>query len=461
LSTHAKPPFRKCLLSSGLISAPDLEQIMVGLRKQLPPVETEVPDAKIAATLVERKYLTKFQANQLLAGHAKLSLGPYIIQDSLGQGGMGQVFLAKHQMLGRLVAIKVLPRSKTSPEAIASFMREIQNQAKLDHDHLVRAIDAGHDGNVYYLVCEYIPGADLRRFVRERGPLGMIEAANVITQAARALDYAHQSGLLHRDVKPGNILVTPDGLAKVSDLGLAGWLHDSDDPRAGKIVGTADYLSPEQIQTPLKVTAQSDVYSLGCSLYYAVTGKVPFPGGTTREKAKRHCEDMPIHPRVLNPNLSERFVAVLAAMMAKKTSDRLRNMGEVIEKLSPWVAQREAGLPSDSAEWRMESPTVDVLDGNQDTEPSDSDIKAGLSSQRLVPPRVMKAPSSNSVWTIPEDLNAIPGSQSQSQVSMLPDVIFEDRPSNQAWMIPVLLGLVALLAVGLVIMIVMQAMTMK
>jgi serine/threonine protein kinase len=211
----------------------------------------------------------------------------------------------------------------------------------------------------------------------------------------------------------------------------------------------------------LQVNAQSDVYSLGCSLYYAVTGKVPFPGGTTREKAKRHCEDMPIHPRVLNPNLSERFVTVLAAMMAKKTSDRLRNMSEVIEKLSPWVAQRDSGLSSDSAEWRMESPTVDVLDGNQDTEPSDSDIKAGLSSQRLVPPRVIKAPSSNSVWTIPEDLNAIPGSQSQSQISMLPDAIFEDRPSNQAWMIPVLLGLVALLAVGLVIMIVMQAMNMK
>jgi serine/threonine protein kinase len=289
----------------------------------------------------------------------------------------------------------------------------------------------------------------------------MIEAANVITQAARALDYAHQSGLLHRDVKPGNILVTPDGLAKVSDLGLAGWLHDSDDPRAGKIVGTADYLSPEQILTPLQVTAQSDVYSLGCSLYYAVTGKVPFPGGSTREKAKRHCEDSPIHPRVLNPNLSERFVTVLAAMMAKKTKDRLRDMSEVIEKLSPWVAQRDSGLPSDSAEWRMDSPTVDVLDGNQDTEPSDSDIKAGLSNQRLVPPRVIKAPSATAVWTIPEDLNAIPGSQSQSQISMLPEVILEERSGNQAWMIPVLLGLVALLAVGLVIMIVMQAMSMK
>ncbi len=160
-------------------------------------------------------------------------------------------------MLGRLVAIKVLPRSKTTPDSIASFMREIQNQAKLDHDHLVRAIDAGHDGNVYYLVCEYIPGADLRRFVRERGPLGMIEAANVITQAARALDYAHHSGLLHRDVKPGNILVTPDGLAKVSDLGLSGWLHDSDDPRAGKIVGTAIIFHPSKFKRRCRSTRRA------------------------------------------------------------------------------------------------------------------------------------------------------------------------------------------------------------
>jgi serine/threonine protein kinase len=142
-------------------------------------------------------------------------------------------------------------------------------------------------------------------------------------------------------VKPGNLLVTPSGLTKVSDLGLAGWLNDTDtDPRAGKIVGTADYLSPEQILSPTEVTPTSDIYSLGCALYYAVTGKVPFPGGTSREKAKRHLEDTPIHPRRLNPSLSEEFVEIIADMMDKSPERRIQSATEVITRLKPWTSDR-------------------------------------------------------------------------------------------------------------------------
>ena len=160
--------------------------------------------------------------------------------------------------------------------------------------NLVRAYDAGHDGNVYYLVTEYVPGTDLRRLVREHGPLETTQAASIIQQAAWGLQHAHDQGLVHRDVKPGNILVTPDGQAKVSDLGLVAVLDPLIvDPKAGKIVGTADYLSPEQIRSPRDVTSVSDIYSLGCTAYYAITGKVPYPGGSTREKARRHCEDTP------------------------------------------------------------------------------------------------------------------------------------------------------------------------
>ena len=125
----------------------------------------------------------------------------------------------------------------------------------------------------------------------------MHHAAMIISQAARGLQYAHEIGLVHRDVKPGNILVTPDGHAKVSDIGLAAWsMGLDDDPRAGKIVGTADYISPEQIRSPLSVGPGSDIYSLGCTLYYTVTGKVPFPGGDSKSKCKRHCEQTPWHP---------------------------------------------------------------------------------------------------------------------------------------------------------------------
>ena len=193
--------------------------------------------------------------------------------------------------------LKVLPLERATPEAISNFMREARTQAKLDHPNLVRVYDAGRDGNTHFLVVEFVPGTDLRKVVRSQGPLTQQQAASVILQAARGLEYAHQRGLMHRDIKPGNILVTPEGVAKVSDLGLAGFMHEGwSDPRAGKIVGTADYLSPEQISTPIEVTHLTDIYSLGCTLYYAVCGKVPFPGGTAKDKA-----DSPLQRHALPP----------------------------------------------------------------------------------------------------------------------------------------------------------------
>ena len=239
--------------------------------------------------------MNAWQAKQLLDGRTKFTLGSYRIVDSIGQGGMGQVFKAEHAVLGHVVAIKVLPRDKSTPEAIANFTREIQSLRKLDHRRLVRSLDEGRDGNVYYLVTEFVPGTDLRKLVRRDGPLSMEAAAGIISQVAEALQHAHEQGLIHRDVKPGNVLVTPEGEAKLSDLGLAGPMGKDmeDDPRHGKIVGTVDYISPDHIASPGYPTSGWDIYSLGCTLYYAVTGKVPFPGGTTADKARAHCELRP------------------------------------------------------------------------------------------------------------------------------------------------------------------------
>jgi serine/threonine protein kinase len=157
-------------------------------------------------------------------------------------------------------------------------------------------------------------------------------------QAALGLAYAHEEGLIHRDVKPANILVTPESVAKVSDVGLAGFAADLvDDPRAGKIVGTPDFISPEQYSTPLQVNPASDVYSLGCTLYYAVTGKAPFPGGDTASKIRRHLEATPLHPRNFNPNLSEEFVDIIADMMEKDPRKRIQTMTEVAARLEVWV----------------------------------------------------------------------------------------------------------------------------
>src|SRR5262245_30731347 len=338
--------FRNSALLSKLVTADQLEQAVLtaGVTAEVttpagaPPSPAELDDTALANRLVEMGILTPYQAAQIKAGRTKFGLGPYIVTDSLGQGGMGQVFKGVHRVMGRECAIKVLPLHKATPDAIANFMREVRTQAQLDHPNLVRAYDAGCDGKINYLVVEYVPGVDMRRLVRRQGPLTQQQAASVIMQAARGLDYAHKRGLVHRDVKPGNILVTSQGIAKVSDLGLAGFLYEAEnDPRAGKIVGTADYLAPEQIRAPGEVSHLIDIYSLGCTLYYAVCGKVPFPGGTARDKARRHCSDTPWHPRRFNAELNEEFVEVIADMMEKDPKARIQTAAEVVARLELWA----------------------------------------------------------------------------------------------------------------------------
>jgi serine/threonine protein kinase len=339
--------FRRSALASGLVTVEHILEAENAVRAAHGSIGTwvEVDDGALAAKLVEQGRLNPWQAAMLKAGRVKFSLGPYQIIDAIGQGGMGQVFRAEHKLMGRVVAIKVLPRHRSTPEAIASFNREIRAQAQFDHENLVHAYDAGHDGNVNFLVTEYVPGIDLRKLVRERGKLSMQDAATIISQAARGLAHAHAKGLVHRDVKPGNLLVTPDGRTKVSDLGLAGFLgvEDPDDPRAGRIVGTADYLSPEHIKSPGEMSPVSDIYSLGCTLYYAVTGKVPFPGGTTRDKARRHCEEIPLNPRRFNLELTDEFIDVIAAMMEKEPTKRLQSGGDVVRRLAPWAKESVVG----------------------------------------------------------------------------------------------------------------------
>ncbi len=366
--------FRRSALASGLVSVEQILEAEAALRAAHGPPGpwTDVDDEFLAAKLVELGRLNRWQAAQLKVGRSKFSLGPYLVIDSIGQGGMGQVFKAEHRLMGRVVAIKVLPRHRSTPDAIASFTREIRASAQFDHENLVRAFDAGHDGNVYFLVTEFVPGTDLRKLVRARGKLSMQDAATIISQAARGLAHAHARGLVHRDVKPGNLLVTPSGQTKVSDLGLASFLDvdNSDDPRAGRIVGTADYLSPEHITAPDSLSPSSDIYSLGCTLYYAVTGKVPFPGGTSRDKARRHCEDTPLNPRRFNPELSDEFIDVIAAMMEKDPRRRIASCDEVVARLAPWAIDSVASL-NEAGRSSASSPAAlrPVLPTMSDTEP--------------------------------------------------------------------------------------------
>ena len=335
MTNSSKLSFAEAAIRSGLITEKNYARAV-----ELAGTDDQ---ARISEALIKSGLITSYQAQQLRDGRTKLSLGPYLITDFIGQGGMGRVFKAVHRVMGRECAVKVLPLEKSTRESRDSFMREIRLQAGLDNPYVVRAYDAGVDGNVHYLVTEYVPGTDLRKMIRSRmqedgSALTMSEAALVISQAATGLQYAHDLGLIHRDIKPGNILVTPDGHAKLSDIGLAAWsMGLQDDPRAGKIVGTADYLSPEQIRDPMSVGPLSDLYSLGCTLYYSVTGKVPFPGGDSKAKCRRHCEETPWHPRNLAPDLAEDFVDTIADMMEKDPSRRIQSASEVAERLEPWI----------------------------------------------------------------------------------------------------------------------------
>jgi serine/threonine protein kinase len=335
--------FQNAALASGLLSQQQLDDALTGLVSSTPGAAqtiAQVLDEELGRRLVELGYLNRWQVEQLKEGRTKFTLGPYRIVNAIGQGGMGHVFKAEHKMLGRFEALKVLPKHRSTPEAIAAFQREIRAQAQLDHPNLVRATFADHEGDTYYFVTEYVPGTDLRKLVRRNGPLPPAIAATIISQAAEGLHYAHRKGLVHRDVKPGNLLVTPDGHTKVTDLGLAWGLMDdlagAVPEKTRSLVGTADYMAPETITDPDQVRPVSDVYSLGCTLYYAITGKVPFPGGSTAEKMQRHLRETPLNPLHFNPDLAEAFCDLIAAMMDKDADRRIPTAAAVVEALAPW-----------------------------------------------------------------------------------------------------------------------------
>ena len=335
--------FQSAALASGLLSRQQLDDALAGLVTSSPggaQTIAQVLDEELGRRLVELGYLNRWQVEQLKEGRTKFTLGPYRIVNAIGQGGMGHVFKAEHKMLGRTEALKVLPKNRSTPDAIAAFQREIRAQAQLDHPNLVRATYADHEGDTYYFVTEYVPGTDLRKLVRRNGPLPAAIAATIISQAAEGLHYAHRKGLVHRDVKPGNVLVTPDGHTKVTDLGLAWGIIDelagAVPEKSRSLVGTADYMAPETITDPEKVRPVSDVYSLGCTLYYAVTGKVPFPGGNTAEKMQRHLNEVPLNPLHFNPDLLEEFCDLIAAMMDKDPDQRIPTAAAVVDVLAPW-----------------------------------------------------------------------------------------------------------------------------
>src|SRR5262245_42376184 len=336
------------IVASGLMDREEVQRAV----ESLPPTDR----AKIVARhLVEAGKLTKFQAERLLGGKTDgFQLGQYRILDELGRGGMGRVYKAVHLAMGRFVALKMISPALTQTErARELFQREVRAAGRLHHPNIVTFYDAHTSGDRCYLVMEYVDGPNLSQLVKEQGPLPVEQACEYIRQAAVGLEYAHHQGLIHRDVKPSNLLVqqtTAGPQVKILDFGLA--LVTAGDANTGggtvgaanTVLGTPDFVSPEQARDQYSVDGRSDLYSLGCAFYYLLAGEPPFPGGSGIDKLARHAAEPPVAVRIRRPDVPEPVAAVVHKLLAKNPKWRYQTAAELAADL--------ASVAGTKADWR-------------------------------------------------------------------------------------------------------------
>jgi len=298
----------------------------------------------VAELLVRDGIITSFQAEQLLLGKYRgFDLGKYRLLERLGAGGMGQVFLAQHQVMRRQVAIKVLPpKQAADPKARERFMRESRAAGALTHPNIVRAYDVDEANGLLFLIMEFVDGCSLQQLVAEHGPLAPHRAAYYLWQAAVGLQHAHEAGLVHRDIKPSNLLLDRQGVVKLLDLGLARFFHDHADELTKDegdrgILGTADYLAPEQALDSHEVDIRGDVYSLGATGYFLLTGRSPFADGNTAQKLLAHQMRDPVPIKQVRPDVPDDVVAVVNRMMRKHPGERYQTPGEAAAALERWA----------------------------------------------------------------------------------------------------------------------------
>jgi serine/threonine-protein kinase len=370
------------LLRSGLVT-----------QEEVARVTAELPDTPrgrvLARAFVERGLLTKFQAERLLVGRVSgFFLGQYRILDQLGSGGMGRVFKAEHRTMKRIVALKVLaPDLMRTARAQELFLHEVRAVAQLVHPNIVTAYDANEVQGRYYLVLEYVDGPNLDQLVRQQGPLPVGHACDFVRQIATGLQCAHNLGMLHRDIKPANMLLQTQGLqslglgvVKISDFGLAR-LHRPNVPggqtphtiltRDNTVMGTPDYLSPEQARNLHKTDIRSDLYSLGCTFYFLLSGQVPFPGGTSLEKLIRHSSEQPTPLSELRRDVPAPILAIVQRLMAKHPRDRFQTPAELATALEPYAVT--GPTPWAPNWWKAEPGSEDVRTPVEGTPESELD----------------------------------------------------------------------------------------
>ncbi len=309
-------------------------------RRELAPLCGDAPD--LAARLVEVGWLTAYQAQHLLAGEwGELVLGPHQILDKLGEGGVCRVCMAWDTSAGQLVAVKILHTPlAVGNDAGASFRAEAATLAGLAHPNIIKSLGGGEDDGRHYYAMELVEGMDLEKFVQLVGPLPVAHACDYMRQAAQGLQAAHQAGLVHRDIKPANLFLAnpplppaaagprrtpPEPAVKVIDWGLARSPRDAREAHGGangQLLGTADYMAPEQIKDSSLVDIRADIYSLGCTLYFLLAGHPPFPGTSVMQKILQHQEAPPPSLKHARPDVPDELDGLVQRMLAKRPEDR-------------------------------------------------------------------------------------------------------------------------------------------
>lgn len=328
--------FSRQLAESGVLSEQDLQAFL----DKLPDGDKPADGEQLAKRLVKEKKISAYQAQVVYSGKGKsLTMGSYFVLDKLGQGGMGMVLKAEHRMMKRLVAIKVLSPSVTKTKELAQrFQREVEAAARLTHPNIVGAFDAGETNGSPFLVMEYVPGSDLSSIVKKKGPLSVDQAIDCIAQAAKGLEFAHSQGVIHRDIKPANLLMDTKGIVKILDMGLArieatDVATQADLTGTGAVMGTVDYMAPEQALSTKHADARSDLYSLGISLWYLLTGKPVYEGDSLMARLLAHREQPIPSLRAVRDDIPESLDHVFQKLVAKKPADRYQTATEVLVDL--------------------------------------------------------------------------------------------------------------------------------